>query len=285
LRLIISKKIFRIFLLKLSRFLPRLGPAGSLNQKMNSSKTIHLIFSGTAFALMAATSVQAQDATATPKWERSAFLGATITQGNSDTELITANILATKKGKDNEYSLGLDAAYGEVDSAKNAEVLHGFAQYNRLFTDRFFGYARLDGLHDGIADVEYRFTFSPGAGYYFIKTQDDNKKTATSLSGEAGPSVITEKVGHDESTYLAARVAEKFEHKFSDKARVWEMAEFLPQVDDFENFIINAEVGAEASLTEKVLLRVSVVDNYDNQPAPGRKENDVKIISSVGYKF
>src|SRR4051812_21882152 len=70
-----------------------------------------------------------------PKWERSAFLGATITSGNSDSVLVTANVLATKKGDVNEYSLGLDGAYGELDSQKNVEMLHGFAQYNRLFTD------------------------------------------------------------------------------------------------------------------------------------------------------
>lgn len=255
---------------------------------MKLKTTNSIIFTSAAMASFLAVGIQAQDANtepAKPKWERSAFLGATITQGNSDSELITANILATKKGEKNEYSLGLDAAYGELENAKNAEVLHGFAQYNRLFTERFFGYARIDGLHDGIADVEYRFTFSPGAGYYFIKTKDDAKKTATSLSGEVGPSFITEKVGRERSSYFALRLAEKFEHKFSDKARVWQMVEILPQVDDWDNYIVNAEVGAEASLTEKVLLRVAAIDTYDNQPAPERKKNDLKIVSSVGYKF
>ena len=38
-----------------------------------------------------------------------------------------------------------------------------------MFTDRFYGYARVDALHDGIADVEYRVTLSPGVSYYFAK--------------------------------------------------------------------------------------------------------------------
>jgi putative salt-induced outer membrane protein len=227
----------------------------------------------------------AADSADKPKWDRSAFLGATITQGNSDSVLVTANVLATRKGGPNEYSLGIDAAYGELDSEKNVELLHGFAQYNRLFSDRFYGYARLDGLHDAIADVEYRFTLGPGVGYYLIKTKDDVKKTASLLSVEGGPAFITEKVGRDENSYLAVRVAERFEHKFSDAAKVWEMVEFLPQVDDFDNYIINGEIGAEANLTEKVLLRVVASDTYDNQPAPGRKKNDVKLVSSIGYKF
>jgi putative salt-induced outer membrane protein len=235
-------------------------------------------------------SINGQDAKpaeepAKPKWSRSAFLGATITAGNSDSVLVTANVLAERKGGPNEYSLGLDGAYGELDSEKNVETLHGFAQYNRLFTERFYGYARVDGLHDAIADVEYRFTLGPGVGYYLIKTKDDEKKTATSLNVEGGPAFITEKVGRDENNYFALRVAEKFEHKFSDTARVWEMVEFLPQIDDWNNFIINGEVGVEATLTSKLLVRLVVSDTYDNEPAPDRKKNDVKVVSSIGYKF
>jgi hypothetical protein len=51
------------------------------------------------------------------------------------------------------------------------------------------------------------------------------------------------------------------------------------------NFLVNAEVGAEASLTKTLSLRVTLQDNFVNQPAPGRKDNDVKLISGVVYKF
>ena len=218
-------------------------------------------------------------------WERSAHVGATLTEGNSDTLLVTANIVGSRKWDEHELALGADAAYGEVEQVKNAESLHGFAQYNRLFSERLYGYARVDALHDDIADVDYRFTIGPGAGYYFIKRKDEAAKTATSLSAEVGPSFVIERVGGESDQYLALRIGEKFEHQFSDKARVWQMAEILPQVDDFENFIVNAEIGAESALTERLTLKVYLQDTYDNQPAPGRKKNDIKLVSALGYKF
>src|SRR6476661_3530049 len=95
-----------------------------------------------------------------------------------------AQILSQKKWGAHEMRLGADATYGELEEEKSAEALHGFAQYNRLFTQRAYGYARLDALHDAIADIEYRFTVSPGAGYYMIKNP------STTLSGEAGPAFI-----------------------------------------------------------------------------------------------
>jgi putative salt-induced outer membrane protein YdiY len=134
-------------------------------------------------------------------------------------------------------------------------------------------------LHDAVADIEYRFTLSPGVGYYFIK---NDKMT---LSGEAGPAFIYEKVGGDEKGYVAARLAERFEYKISDRARIWQSLEFLPQVDDLNNFILNGEIGVESKLTKDLSLRVFVQDSYDNEPAPGRKENDVKLVSALAYQF
>lgn len=214
-----------------------------------------------------------------PKWEKSAALGLTLTEGNSDTLLVTANILAARKGERNEISLGADGTYGENNDVKNNETLHGFAQYNRLFTDRFYGYARVDGLHDAIADVEYRFTFSPGVGYYFIKND------RTRLSAEIGPGYVLESQGGDERGYFIARLGEKFDHKLNEKSKIWQSFEVLPELEDFDNYIINAELGVETQLTEKLALRSYVQDTYDHEPAPGRKKNDLKLVTAIAWKF
>ena len=31
--------------------------------------------------------------------------------------------------------------------------------------------------------------------------------------------------------------------------------------------------------------KVYAIDNYDNEPAPDRKENDLKVVTAVGYTF
>jgi putative salt-induced outer membrane protein YdiY len=216
---------------------------------------------------------------AEPNWERSAATGATVTSGNSDTLLFTGNILAALKGKENEYLFRGDGTYGEADHQKNNESLHGQFQYNRLFSERVYGYALIDALHDAIADLDYRLTLSPGAGYYFIK----NDKTR--LSGEVGPGFVYEKQGGDTSGYFTLRLGEKFSHKFNDRAKIWQSFEILPQVDDFGNTIINAEIGIESSFTETMSLRTFLQDSYDTEPAPGRDRNDLKLVAAIAYKF
>ena len=240
-----------------------------------------MLLAGT--AVLAVVGTQAQTSTPSPetppKWETSAALGFTATQGNSDTILFTAQVLSQKKWDEHEIRLGADATYGENEDVKSADGAHAFGQYNRLFSERFYGYARFDALHDAIADIEYRFLLSPGAGYYLLKSE------TTALSVEGGPGFVYEKQGDDEQGYITARLAERLEHKFNDNVRLWQSVEFLPQVDDLDNFLINAEIGVEAKLTQKFSVKVFAVDNYDNQPAEGRKENDIKVVTALAYTF
>lgn len=231
-------------------------------------------------------------------WSTSVAVGFSLTHGNSENLLLNGVALAQKKMPKYEISLGLDGAYGETTTEqfvenknspgtgeykdvteRNTGMIHGFGQYNYLFTEKFYGFGRLDALNDSVADVEYRFTASAGAGYYFIK----NAKTL--LSAEGSPGVVTESVAGVSDTYATIRFAERFEHKFNDAVRIWQSFEYLPQIDDFNNYIINAEIGIGATMTKHLELRAYVQDSYDNVPAPGRKQNDIKLVTAVAYKF
>jgi putative salt-induced outer membrane protein YdiY len=228
---------------------------------------------------IASAAVSASIETNKPVWESRIALGLTATAGNSDSALATGNFQTHKKTPWDEWALGLEGTYGEVSSVKNNEILHGFVQYNHLFSNRWYGYARADALHDGIAGVTYRFTFSPGAGYYFIKDPE------TSLAGELGPAILYEKLDNTYHMYPTLRLAERFEHKFDGHARLWQNVEFLPPFTSPRDFLVNAEIGVETPLTKYFSLQTYVQDNYANHPAPGLKANDVKLVSALAIKF
>src|SRR6185436_1731557 len=120
-------------------------------------------------------------------WETSAAAGVTLTRGNSDTLLATLSLDTKRKWEKDEAFGGISGGYGENDDTKNTEFVKGYAQYNHLFTERFYVGVRLDALYDGIANLDYRVTLSPLVGYYLIK------ETKTSLAVEAGPSLVLEK--------------------------------------------------------------------------------------------
>jgi putative salt-induced outer membrane protein YdiY len=225
-----------------------------------------------------------------------ASAGATLTRGNSETFLGTIGINSARKWSKDEILLGASAGYGETTTVGDRDpatgekdiehnttdrFIKGFGQWNHFFAnDRIYGGIRADALNDDVAGVDYRVTLSPLIGYYLIK----NAKTF--LAAEAGPGFVFENLEDQPSDqYVTLRFAERFEHKFSDAAKVWQSVEYLPRVEDFGDYVINFEIGASAAITKSVELRLVLQDTYRSEPPNGRKENDLKLIASVGYRF
>lgn len=223
-------------------------------------------------------------------WETTAAAGLTLTRGTHDTFLATAGLNTMRKWERAEAALGISGGYGE-DTDKsfgtnkptviNNNFIQGYAQYNYLFTDRFYAGLRLDGAFDGIADLDYRITLTPLAGYYFIK----NAKTT--LAVEVGPSVVTEQYsGQDSDTYLGIRFAERFEHKLTDSTKIWQTLSYVPNVERWmEQYVLMAEVGIDTAITKKWSLRVVLQDAYSSEPAPGIQNNELRLIAGTAYKF
>ncbi len=247
--------------------------------------------------LIGAGSAQAQQAAAAPApaaaapppkpWQNKITAGVTLSRGNSDSVMATVGAESKRKWNDHD-ELFLNAAfgYGETkdkatgDYIKSDDYFTASAQWNHLFTPKLYGGLKLDFRHDDVADLDYRFTVSPLAGYYFIKTAHDT------LAGEVGPGWVYEKQGGDTDNFFTIRFGERYEHKFGDKARFWESVEYLPQIDDWaNNYLINAEAGIETSITKSVSLRLVAQDNYNNQPATDREKNDFKLIAALSYSF
>lgn len=212
-------------------------------------------------------------------WQTTLALGVSANDGNSDAKQGNASLLVEKKEAHNEYRLTVDGNYGEADGTKNTDNLKGVANYRRVFAGRAFGSAEATYGYDTIADVDYRATLGPGFGYYLLKGE------TTTLSLEAGPSYVWEKLGGVEDDYLALRFLERLEVKVAAGSKIWQSAEFVPEAGDFENYLLTAELGAEAPLAGRLNLRVVLKDTYDNTPAEGREENDLSIIGGVGVKF
>ena len=147
--------------------------------------------------------------------------------------------------------------------------------------DDFYAYGRADGFHDGVADIKYRLTLAPGVGYYFVTNK------ILDLSLEVGPGYIKEQLDGESESFATLRLAQKFHYAISPHAKVWDMIEFLPQADQLNNYIVNAELGVESALTKnnRLSLRTVLQDNYNNVPAAGRLRNDLKLIAALAYKF
>jgi putative salt-induced outer membrane protein len=213
-------------------------------------------------------------------WESSVTAGLTLTSGNSHTLLYQGDFQTDKKTPKNEYLFDIGGAYGSQDSKDNINNYHASSQWNNLFTPRFYGYMRASALRDVILDLDYRFNIGPGVGYYLIKNTN-----ITTLATEAGAGYQNEHLGGVYNSFATLRLAENFEHKIDDHARLWQNVELLPQADEVENFLVNFEIGLDTPITKSLSLNTCFDDNYANHPADHLQKNDMKVVSGLTYKF
>jgi putative salt-induced outer membrane protein YdiY len=220
----------------------------------------------------------------TNTWHGDGAFGLSLAKGNANTLLLSSSATAHREWGQNVLKLGADGQYGLNDWGKSNETqsannVHGFIEYNRFFTERFYGSARIDGSHDDLAEVRYRVIVGPAAGYYFIKGEK------WKLNGEVGPSFISERLGSDNNNYVTLRLSGHTEYSFNKNAKVWGNIDYLPKVDDFGSYLLNSEIGAEAAFNARFSLRVVAADKYNSRPATGRDTNDITLISALVCKY
>ncbi|MFO1458127.1 MAG: DUF481 domain-containing protein [Verrucomicrobiota bacterium] len=250
----------------------------------------------------------AQDAPVPKDWKTTVGLGLSLTGGNSETFNVNANVLTIKEWGAtgaNILSFGADANYGTSTTTTvndpggpnqslsstdttNVNNYGGFLSYDRLLTDRLYIGGRFSGRHDEIAGVDYRVAGTATVGYYLIKKQN------LKLSVETGPGYVWEElVGTGYNDYATIRFADNFEWKFTEKSRLFQTFEYLPQIDKWSNYVMSAAVGVETQLYKDFSLVVVFRDWYRSEPASYvdtnpiifRQKNDYQLTCGVNYTF
>ena len=202
-------------------------------------------------------------------------LGLTVNQGNTDSSLGNAALVTESISGNREIRAGAEFTYGEQDSEKNTENGRVFVGVKEGLSDRAYVTADASGMYDPIASIDYRAIASVGLGYFLMKDE------AASLSVDVGPAYIWEKVGGETEDYFGIRFAQRYTRDLSETAKVWQSLEYVPEAEDFENYLFLGEVGVEAVLNSRMSLRTVYRVTYDNEPAPDAKKSDRQLLAGL----
>lgn len=251
---------------------------------------IHAAATAAAVVILAS-AVHGQEAGKPPArkegWETSVNAGLNLTRGNSKTLLINGGVLSEYKKQSDELRLELQGSYGEnsvtaadgsSDEKTNVQNAKGAAEYRRLLDERNYAYANGSLVHDYMAGIDYRLILGPGLGHYLLKSQ------AQSLGVEAGLAYVRQRLSGKVNNTVNLRLAQNYELKLSNGSKMWETVELLPALNDFNNFFVNFEVGAEAAMTESLSLRVVLQDQFNNRPDADKEKNNLQLIAGFSYK-
>jgi putative salt-induced outer membrane protein len=213
------------------------------------------------------------------EWVRTVELGINTASGNSDILRYDGSFSLRREDERNLYWLKVGGRYGKSEGVKDTDGAQGEGKYERSLTERV--YASLNGevLRDRIADLSYRALGNVSLGRHFIWTD------RTVLNLEMGPGYVREKKGNMTDGFAAGRVAQYLEKLLNSSVRVWQSAEYVPNLEDTSVYYANAEVGLETLLVLNTSLKFVVQDRYDSSPAEGKKRNDLTTLTCLNWTF
>ena len=228
--------------------------------------------------LLAPMAIQAEEEGITH--ETTLNLGVVWTEGNSDTLKANASLLYEGERESvGSLRAGIEANYGETkidrERETDTENISAFFNARKTLSERTYAGLFGSGLYDSIADIDYRLVLGPTAGVILFTDE------RTEVSAEIGPAYVWEKVDDVSNDYAALRIAQRLDYQISDTARLWQQVEYIPELDDLDNYLLNSEIGVSAALTARTSLRLVVQSRYDNTPAPDAERHDLTVISGV----
>ncbi len=215
-------------------------------------------------------------------------LGLSLNRGNTENSLLNLGLETRRETEKDEFRASLVYNYGETtrveddgsrDTFTSADNTDIKIQYNREITERAYGLLAFSAFRDELAEINYRVLTGPGLGYFLVRNE------IWRLSVEAGVSYLMEEVDGDSDEYAVFRFAQMYERDLSENASVWQSLEFIPESDDFENYLLNFEIGAQAKLNGNLSLRVVLTQRYDNTPAEGSDNSDWSLVSGISYRL
>ncbi len=215
-------------------------------------------------------------------------LGLNLSRGNTEDFAVHAGLMRERATALMEQWYAVDGHYGETavtnatgrrDSQTHLQKVRASAALRRMFAEVNYLAWNFDIAHDKIADLDYRWVTGPSAGRYLLR--DDRR----SLAVELGLVYIRERLGGRLTDRPALRSALRHQYAISETARLWEAVEYIPGIESDVPFLVFAEAGCEALVTQRISLRVVLQDNYNSEPADAKRPNDLYLSAGLGYKF
>jgi putative salt-induced outer membrane protein YdiY len=222
-----------------------------------------------------------------PDWKNQLALGALKTWGNDDTISLSGDVSFHYLHKPNELTLKFGGVYGVSkqpgkDRIQTAGLAFETAVFRHDLDDRLFLYVDDDARYDAVKGLSVQANASVGLGYKVI----DEAKFKVDVRG--GPGVTYVKYFDGTSNVAAAAEAGlRIQLILSDRATLTHEDTYVTSLEDFKQWRFHSETALNFKLDfESGLgLKLALNDDYENQPAAGRKNNDTRVMASLTLDF
>ena len=173
-----------------------------------------------------------------------------------------------------------DFSYGRNDGILSANRMDGYSKTDVDLGRRSYVYNIGGAGYDEIRKIAIRYEIGPGSGYHLIKSSN------FVLNTELGMNYQEQHFANDSSTDLFYyRLAEILAWQLNAKLTFDEKFEYFPRVEDIDQYRFRFETNLRYRLFSNLSWNLTLINQYDTQPAPTVTRNDLQLRSSVGVRF
>lgn len=223
----------------------------------------------------------AQPPAAVPSpWTQTASAGLALTSGNKDTSTINLGyeVVYDPKTRNRVKSDGLFLR-GKTEGTLTTDRLALNGRDEVRLSERAFSFVQVQYLGDQFKNIDYLVSPSVGLG---VRLQDTPR---TKLAIDLGLGEVWEKpLESGVKRSGAVTVGEKASRQLSPSATVGQSFTALYKTNDLADALYTFGANIAASVTQRVQLKVELLDTYKNAATAPVQKNDVALIVGMVFK-
>lgn len=213
-------------------------------------------------------------------WVREAQIGMDAVFGQKDRQLYYGRLKATYVKDRFKNIFDYNVSYGRTDGVLSENRMDGSSKTDFNLGKRVFVYNLGGAGHDEIRKIDLRYEEGPGIGYHLITRSNFVFNVESGANYQA--QYFSDRT-KNENFYV--RLAEDFTWKINNRLTWDEKLEYFPRVENGNQYRARFETNLKYLLLQNLSLNLTVIDQYDSEPANGVDKNDLQVRSSLGLKF
>lgn len=216
-------------------------------------------------------------------WQREISMGYSNISGNTESSQLSIGLGGSKKTDHDETTFKGNIYYSSSNDKMNSQKWYGMGRYAYSFKEskKWYNFYKLEIDHDRFTSINYRVMPSLGWGYWFSDEPDLRAMAEVGLGWERTDFRNSTK----DSDEIALLPRAFFEKKLFSESRISQDLTFYPYLSDAGEFRLRSETKLINPINEKLALSLSLIDDYNSNPAKNTKKNDLQIISALTYSF
>jgi hypothetical protein len=224
-------------------------------------------------------------------WDGNFDLGFNLQQATTDTTGLLIGFQTVRTKDPTKFTLGASYRYGTQKQQGEARTtiqdqLLGLVREDYSFTPRVYGFASGDATYDAIQHLSIRGVPKAGMGYVIWEQPLDAGKR-NFLQAEVGPSWVYEKYfGGSHRDYFAIAFGGLAGYYLPYGAHFDWRVDYLPAVDDFTGtYLLRNEAALTVPVIDPISAKFSLLDEYNNRPAPDVKHNSLFLTFGLSVTW